>query len=265
MVYRMNEDKSGLRQAVGWLLLLVMVTLVTACALPQVHSKARQSVLSLAPGDLEKYGIAFITPATVTGQEEEKQTVALDFTDVLKAERPQVRCVTLPETLSAINKAGLADDYRSMFNDYQQAGIFNKQILRKIGEVTNTRYIAQLKLSGFNQRSNDRFSIFGLRLLETHHAGIRLFLQLWDSQDGTIVWEGVDELSRAEDTFTEADVTLRTVIEEAARKMVAGIPGPASGDSTAPLPINGGQMGSALSAAWQVNPASDRVGLSDRN
>jgi hypothetical protein len=261
----MSGNKSGLRQAVGWLLLLIMVTLVTACALPQVHSKARQSVLSLAPGDLEKYGIAFITPATVTGQEEEKQTVALDFTDVLKEERPQVRCVTLPEALSAINKAGLADEYRSMFNDYQQAGIFNKEILRKIGEVTDARYIAQLKLSGFNQRSNDRFSIFGLRVVETHHAGIRLFLQIWDSRSGTIVWEGVEELNRAEDTITEADVTLRTVLEEAARKMVARLPGPDSVGSPAPPPINGGKEGSASSATWQIKPTSDSTGLSDRN
>jgi hypothetical protein len=152
-----------------------------------------------------------------------------------------------------------------MFNDYQQAGIFNKEILRKIGEITKTRYIAQLKLSGFNQRSNDRFTFFGLRVLETHHAGIRLFLQIWDSKSGTIVWEGVEELNRAEDTFTEADVTLRTVIEEAARKMVARLPGPASEGSPAPSPANGGKEGSASSAAWQVKPTSDSGGLSDRN
>ncbi|MFO1428744.1 MAG: hypothetical protein U1F76_01165 [Candidatus Competibacteraceae bacterium] len=220
-----------------------MVTWLTACGLPQVHSTSRQSALSLAPGDLEKYGIAFITPATVTGQEEEKQTIALDFTDVLKETRPQVRCVTLPETLSAINRAGLADEYRNMFNDYQQAGIFNKEILRKIGEVTHARYIAQLKLSGFSQRSNDRFSIFGLRVLQTHHAGIRLFLQIWDSQNGTIVWEGVEELDRAEDTFTEANVTLRTVLEEASQKMVARLPEPALGGSPAPPLASGGNPG----------------------
>lgn len=201
-----------------------MVTLTTACGLPQVHSTARHSVLSIGPGDLEKYGLAFITPATVTGQEEEKQTIALDFAEVLRADRPQVRCVTLPETLSAINKAGLADEYRNMFNDYKQSGIFNKEILRKIGEVTQTRYIAQLKLSGFNQSSNDRFSIFGLRVLQTQQARIRLFLQLWDSHSGVIAWEGVEELVRAEDTLTEANVTLRKVLEEAARKLVARLP-----------------------------------------
>ena len=219
----MSGNRSLLRQAVGWLL-LIMVMLATACGLPQVHSTARHSVLSIGPGDLEKYGVAFITPATVTGQEQEKQTIVLDFAEVLKEDRPQIRCVTLPETLSAINKAGLADEYRSMFNDYKQAGIFNKEILRKIGEVTQTRYIAQLNLSGFNQSSNDRFSIFGLRVLQTQQASIRLFLQLWDSQSGVIAWEGGAELVRAEDTLTEANVTLRKVLEEAARKLVARLP-----------------------------------------
>ena len=219
----MSRNRSLLQRPAGWLL-LIMVTLVTACGLPQVHSTARHRVLSIGPGDLEKYGVAFITPATVTGQEEEKQTIALDFAEVLREDRPQIRCVTLPETLSAINKAGFADEYRNMFNDYKLAGIFNKEILRKIGEVTQTRYIAQIKLSGFNQSSNDRFSMFGLRVLQTQQARIRLFLQIWDSQSGVIAWEGVEELVRAEDTLTEANVTLRKVLEEAARKLIARLP-----------------------------------------
>jgi hypothetical protein len=224
-VYEMTDCKSVFwRLAGGSIFRLFLLSLLAGCAIPQVYSSSQHNSISLHPGDLETYGIAFITPATVTGQEEEKQTVALIFADVLKQERPQARCVTLPETLSAINEAGLADDYKRMFEDYRNTGIFPKDILRKIGEVTGTRYIAQLKLSGFSQGSNDRFSFFGFRLFHTQHARIRLFFQIWNSQNGTIAWEGVQELVRAEDTLTEEDVTLKRALDEAAHELIARLP-----------------------------------------
>ncbi len=165
-----------------------------------------------------------MTPASVTTQEEDKQTVALVFADVLKAERPQMPCLTLSETLNAINQGGLSEAYRHMYIDYRETGIMNKDLLKKVGEVTKTRYITQINLAGFNQSKNDRFSIFGMRILNTEHAQIRLFVQIWDSEQGIIVWEGSEELSRSEDTFTERSVTLRRVLEQAAQNLIKRLP-----------------------------------------
>lgn len=213
----------------GWLLVglmiwLFVISLPSGCVGPQVYSSAQHYLTTLGPDDLENYGLALITPSTVTGQEEEKQTVALTFAEVLTKERPPIRCVTLPETLSALNRAGLAEDYKRMFEDYRDTEIFKRDILQKVGEVTQTNYVAQLKLAGFSQGSQGRFSAFGLRLLETKHASIRLFLQIWNSADGTIAWEGVEELKYALDTVTERAITLRTVLEEAARNLIARLP-----------------------------------------
>mgnify|MGYP000594418918 CR=1 FL=1 len=77
---------------------------------PQIYSKASHQSLALQPGDLEAHGLAFITPSTVTGQEEEKQAVAFTFADELSKVLPYLRIIHLSETLSAINAAGLADD-----------------------------------------------------------------------------------------------------------------------------------------------------------
>ena len=99
--------------------------------MPQVYDTAQNRVISLKAEDLSTYGMAFITPSTVTGQEEEKQEVALTFTEVLKKERPAIRCLSLPETLNAINQAGLSEDYKRMYVDYRDTGIFNRDILKK--------------------------------------------------------------------------------------------------------------------------------------
>ena len=75
----------------GWRLWLIATaaTLCFGCAIPQTYSTIQHRALTLQPQDLERYGLAFITPSTVTGQEEEKQAVALTFSEVLKSKAPR--------------------------------------------------------------------------------------------------------------------------------------------------------------------------------
>jgi hypothetical protein len=206
------------------LMLAGVLLMLCACFLPQVHDQGQDHAISLKAEDLSTYGVAFITPSTVTGQEEEKQEVALTFSEVLKKERPAIRCVSLSETLNAVNQAGLSEDYKRMYVDYRDTGIFNRDILRKVGEATKTRYVAQLKLMAFTQGSDNRLGVFGLRLVDTKSADLRLFFQIWNTQDGTIAWEGVREIHYAIDRVTETPVTQRTIIQKAAHDIISKLP-----------------------------------------
>jgi len=197
---------------------------VAGCGSAQVYSTVNHHQFTLSGDELRTSGIAFITPSTVTGQEEEKQAVAFTFVETLKTERPDVKCVSLPETLSAINRADLGEAYQRMFAEYRDTGLFNSKTLYKVGEVTGTRYLAQLKLAGFSQGSSGRFSVFGLRLIETKYAKLRLFFQIWDAKDGSIAWEGVQELNWSEEEINEDAVSLQTVIGEAARNLAKRLP-----------------------------------------
>jgi hypothetical protein len=197
---------------------------LAGCQGTQVYPNLQQHLISLRPGDLEAAGIAFITPSTVTGQEQEKQAVALTFADVMKRERQGLRVVTLAETLGSINKAGLADDYRRMYDDYRDTGLLSGEVLRRVSAATGARYLAQLKLQEFGQGARERFGILGLRLVETKYAHVRLFLQIWDSSDGSIAWEGMQEMRISQETVTEEPVMQRTVLERTARDLVAKLP-----------------------------------------
>ncbi len=181
--------------------------------------------------DLERNGLAFITPSTVTGQEEEKQAVALTFSEVLQKKRPDIPVMTLPETLSAVNRAGIEEDYKSMFEHYRDTGLFKLDSLQNVGRATGMRYFVQLKLSGFSQSSDGRLSVLGLRLYSTKIARLRLFFQIWDSTDGSIAWEGMDEVEYAEDTPMERTVTLKMVIDKAASELIDRLP-----SGTNPIP-----------------------------
>jgi len=175
----------------------------------------------LGENELQANGIAFITPSTVTGQEEEKQSLALIASEIFKEKRPDIRCVALAETISAVNRAGLAEQYKEMYSDYRDTGLFRKDMLRKIGELVEVKYVGQIKLAGFHQGNRDRLSIFGLRILETRKADLRLVFQIWNTQDGTIAWEIAEELSYAQDTFFSGSVPLRTMLEEVMENLIS--------------------------------------------
>ncbi|MGH6884650.1 MAG: hypothetical protein ACREGK_01075, partial [Geminicoccales bacterium] len=168
-----------------------LALVLAGCYGTQIFPSLQEQRSGLRPGDLEAGGVAFITPSTVTGLEQETQAVALTFAEVLRRERPALRVVTLAETLGAVNRAGLGNAYKHMYNDYRDTGLLSADVLRKVGGATGARYVVQLKLQGFEQGSRDRLGLLGIRIVETKYAHIRLFLQVWDSRDSTIVWESV--------------------------------------------------------------------------
>jgi hypothetical protein len=202
--------------------LAALILALAGCS--QTYPTLQEHQIALKPGDLAAFGMAFLTPSTVTGQEQEKQAVAFVFADIIKREKQGLRVVTLAETLGAINKAGLADDYKRMYDDYRDTGLLSREVLRRVGAATGARYLVQLKLQGFGQGSKERFGIFGIRVLETQYAHVRLFFQIWDSTDGSVAWEAMQEMRVSHETVTEEPVMQRAVLERTAQDIIARLP-----------------------------------------
>lgn len=223
--------KTACREYRSGLLAIGLALLLTACANQQLQTQTQQNTpttqvltIDLQSEDLRKGGIALITPSSITGQEEDKQALALAFTEVLLKMRPDLNVITLPQTLSAVNRQALTREYRQMFEDYRLTGIFDREILQKVAKVTKTRYLAQLKLGAFRQESKNRFGMMGIRVLETKTSTIRLFLQIWDSLDGSIAWEGAQESTVSHESLAEEYVSMKSIVQEAARDLVANLP-----------------------------------------
>lgn len=208
-----------------------LALLLTGCASQNIRKETGQSspttqvlAINLTSADLRIAGMAFITPTSITGQEEDKQALALAFTEILRKVRPDLHVVPLPETLSAVNRIGLTDEYRRMFEDYRLTGIFDREALQKVARVTGMRYLAQLKLAAFRQESRSRFGLLGIRILETKSSTIRLFLQIWDSNDGSVAWEGSQESTVSHESLAEEYVSMKSIVEESALDLVAHLP-----------------------------------------
>lgn len=223
-----NPRKNPFALAPGQLcrrvLLLLFASLMLSACFSSVHTTQEYRSFDLTIDDLHEYGIAFITPSSITGQEQDRESLALTYAEVLREKRPEMRIVTLPETLGALNRAGMLAEYKAMYEDYADTGIFNLTVMRKISDLTKTRYLAQLKLSGFHQGSTERFGVLGLRVLETKRANLRIFLQIWDGQEGVIAWEGYEEIFLSTETFSEKGVMFYDITRTIAERMIEHIP-----------------------------------------
>jgi len=206
-----------------WTGLLLLLTGCTTVG-KQIHPTTLHKNLTLQSGALHQHGVAFLTPFTVTGQEQDRQALAHMFAERMQVQLPAIRVIYLPETLGSINRADLAPAYRKMVEDYRETGIFPHDILSKIGHASGARYLVQLKLAAFSQDMRDRVSILGVRLYQTLRANIRLYMQIWDAETGTIAWEGSEEVSYAYDSSAELPVTFRRVVEEAAQQLIQNLP-----------------------------------------
>jgi hypothetical protein len=207
----------------AWVVFACAIAL-SGCTTVQVYNTSQSRSISLGAGQLEAQGIAFITPSTATGREEEKQAVAFVFAEVLKRERPGVKVVSLPESLSAVNQANLGDSYKRMYDDYRDTGLFKRETLGEVGRITGSRYIAQIKLQEFSEGAKERFGTMGFRIVETRLARVRIFLQIWDSRDGSIVWEGMEEIVYSHERINEEPVTFQRAADHAAQYLTRRLP-----------------------------------------
>jgi hypothetical protein len=213
---------------------VVLMLLLSGCTIaPQTNSEIEHTSIALSANDLEDFGIGFLTPAAATTLETDKQSLSLMFADELMQMRPDVRVATLPAVLSAVNENGMAEGYKQMYRDYLETGILEQDLLREIGDVANVRYLAQLSLAGFKQGGTRRFGVFGLRMVETKQATMRVFMQIWDSDTGIVAWEATQEVNYAYDTGAEKPVTFKTIAELTAREMFQVLPGAGEADLVA--------------------------------
>jgi hypothetical protein len=75
----MSGDAGMMKSGRPWMraaCALMSIASLAGCFGKQIYPTNQDRSISLRAGDLERAGLAFITPSTATGQEEEKQAVA---------------------------------------------------------------------------------------------------------------------------------------------------------------------------------------------
>ena len=96
-----------------------------------------------------------------------------------------------------VNGQGLATEYADLISGFARSGILERERLQRIGSALGSRYLLLPGLADFNQVLVDKFEIAGIKIVTNRVITLRLWLQLWDTQTGQIVWESTGEVTVA--------------------------------------------------------------------
>jgi len=129
---------------------------------------------------------------------------------------PPIRGIAAYETVNVLNQQGLATEYGTLIAGFGRGGILESKPLQRIGSALSSRYVLLPGLAEFNQVIIDRLSIYGWNFIQSRVTTLRLWLQLWDTQTGRIVWESAGEVTVATKLLRSEQTV---ALDEIARKL----------------------------------------------
>ena len=99
----------------------------------------------------------------------------------------------IPDTLNVINQQGLVAEYADLLSGFARSGVLERKRLQSLGSVLRARYVLLPGLAGFDETLADSFEFSGLKIVRSRTSTLRLWLQLWDTQTGRLLWESAGE------------------------------------------------------------------------
>ena len=185
---------------IGGALLATVVMLLAGCDPPYLsdtYATSTPKPASFDTSDLARMpvvALAFVAPGNLQGF---SPTLSHALGGALAEVTPPIREIPTDETLNQLTDKGLATEYADMRAGFARNGMLDRQRLRRIGLGLGSRYVLLPGVAQFNEEILDKYEAAGIKLLRNRVTTLRLWLQLWDSQTGHIVWELSGEVTTA--------------------------------------------------------------------
>lgn len=138
--------------------------------------------------------LGVVTPASLQGF---NLPLSHALNAALAQASPPIRGIATHEAINLLSQQGLTGDYGALIAGFGRAGILEREPLQRIGSALSSRYVLLPGLAEFNQVIIDRLSIYGWNFIQSRVTTLRLWLQLWETQTGKIVWESSGEVTVA--------------------------------------------------------------------
>jgi hypothetical protein len=176
------------------------IILLAGCAplyMWDTHTTSTPRPQSSDVAALAREPVATLVPVAPAGLQGFSPVLSRALIAAISEVSSSIRGIPSHETVSVINGQGLAAEYADLISGFLRSGILERERLRRIGSALGSRYLLLPGLADFNQVLVDRFEIAGIKVVRNRVITLRLWLQLWDTQTGRIVWESTGETTVA--------------------------------------------------------------------
>jgi len=161
---------------------------------------------------------ALIAPAALQGL---STSLSHALVAALASSSPPIRAIPAHEIVNTLNDQGLATEYADLLSGFGRSGIMERERLRRIGSARGFRYMLIPGLAQLDHVILDRFEIAGVKVIRTRVTILRVWLQLWDTRTGHILWESAGEVATASDVVRhDRLVPIDEIAEKLWRRMI---------------------------------------------
>jgi hypothetical protein len=167
-------------------------------------------------GELSRESVA--TPGLVAPAALQGLSTALSHALVaaLAGTSPPIRAIPVREIANALNDQGLTTAYAELLEGFARTGVLDRERLQRIGSALGFRYLLLPGLAQLDHVILDRFEIAGIKVIRTRVTVLRVWLQLWDTRTGHILWDSAGEVATASEMLRHDRVV---PIDETAEKL----------------------------------------------
>src|SRR5687767_9190172 len=179
---------------------LLAAALILGCTplyLSDTHTTSTPRSRGFDAAELAREPVATLGLLTPAGLQGFNPPLSHALNAALSEASPPIRGIAAHETVNMLNEQGLAGEYGTLIAGFSRGGILERKPLERIGSALSTRYVLLPGLAEFNQVIIDRLSISGWNFIQSRVTTLRLWLQLWDTQTGKILWESAGEVTVA--------------------------------------------------------------------
>lgn len=156
---------------------------------------------------------------------------------------PEVEFIPGAQALDLLNEAGLAERFANLLVGYQATGLYDRALLREVGEALHADHVMQLRVD-YERRSEVETALFDPgAIYEADRQNLRVTAVLWDVRHGEIAWEAAGT-STTRDAEYERPRSFHDVVSITAARLAEQLPlAPVENlaeDAEAPADADGG-------------------------
>jgi hypothetical protein len=152
-------------------------------------------------GELSRQSVATVGLVASSGLSGHSTSMSHALVAALAQVSPPIRAIPAHEVANALNDQGLATEYADLLSGFAKSGIMDRERLSRIGSALGFRYMLLPGLAQLDHTILDRFEIAGVKVIRTRATVLRVWLQLWDTRTGHILWESAGEVATASEVL----------------------------------------------------------------
>lgn len=202
------------------ILAAALVLPTTGCA-AGIHTGFEE--LHPAPAPVYAERIAVLPVTATEGSESFRHVIGDSLLAAAVRLHPDVEFMSGEQALNRLNDEGLAERFANLLLAYHQTGLYDRPLLREVGEALRVDHVLQLRV-GYERHPELEGRLFDPgEIYEADRQNLYVTVVLWDVRHGEIAWEAAGS-STTRDAEYELPRSFHDVVAVTAARLAERLP-----------------------------------------